>query len=60
MKFEITEKMEQKIREWDSCESTDVSGARLAYTFIPSGFGLVIEVNCDVCKRKLSLTEGWG
>jgi hypothetical protein len=42
----LHEKMERKIREWDSSEATDVSGARLAYTFIPTGFGLVIEV-CD-------------
>ncbi|MEK4512494.1 hypothetical protein [Paenibacillus sp. FSL K6-2524] len=59
MKFEITEEMEQKIREWDSCEATDVTGAKLAYTFIPTGIGLVIEVQCDICKRKLNLTEDW-
>ncbi|MGN7454184.1 hypothetical protein ACTHPH_05105 [Paenibacillus pasadenensis] len=60
MIFEITEEMEQKIEEWDSCDATDVTGARLSFTFIPTGLGLVIIVNCDVCKRILDLTEDWG
>ncbi|MBT2766018.1 hypothetical protein [Paenibacillus sp. ISL-20] len=57
MIFEITEEMEERIREWDACKAVDVAGARFAYTFIPTGLGLFIEIHCDVCKRKLSLTE---
>lgn len=60
MIFEITEKMVEKIREWDTCVATDVTGGKLAYTFIPTSLGLVIKVQCDICKRELDLTEGWG
>lgn len=59
MIFQITEKMHQKIRDWDSCKPIDVSGAKFAYTFIPTGLGLVIKVECDICKRVLNLTEDW-
>ncbi|NEN84716.1 hypothetical protein [Paenibacillus elgii] len=55
--FRITEEMEQKIIEWDSCVAEDVAGAKFAYTFIPTGLGLVIKVQCDVCKRELDLSE---
>ncbi|KHL96792.1 hypothetical protein QW71_05185 [Paenibacillus sp. IHB B 3415] len=57
MKFEITEDMQQKIKKWDSCDPVDVAGAKFAYTFIPTGLGLVIQVKCDICKRILDLTE---
>ncbi|RED37361.1 hypothetical protein C7820_4160 [Paenibacillus sp. VMFN-D1] len=59
MVFEITDEMKRKIGKWDSCNSRDVSGAKFAYTFIPSGLGLIIKVECDVCKRVLDLTEDW-
>ncbi|MCP3781587.1 hypothetical protein NLX74_24840 [Paenibacillus sp. MZ03-122A] len=49
--------MQEQIREWDSCKPIDVSGAKFSYTFIPTGIGLVIEVKCDVCKRKLSFSD---
>ncbi|MDR6781432.1 MULTISPECIES: hypothetical protein [Paenibacillus] len=57
MKFEITAEMEKKIKEWDSCKPVDVAGAKLSYTFIPTGLGTIIHVHCDVCNRKLDLTE---
>lgn len=57
MVFEITEIMEQKILEWDSCKPADVTGAKFAYTFIPTSIGLVIKVECDICKKNLDLTE---
>lgn len=60
MIFEITKKMEQRIEEWDACTARDVSGAKFAYTFIPTGLGLVITVKCDVCERTLDLTDDWG
>jgi|GEM_PF-1365277 hypothetical protein len=55
--FRISEEMEQKIKKWDSCVAADVSGAKFAYIFIPTGLGLVIKVQCDVCKRELDLSE---
>ncbi|GAB7058231.1 hypothetical protein JCM16163A_49800 [Paenibacillus sp. YK5] len=57
MKFEISKSMENKINKWDKCEPNDVTGAKFAYIFIPTGLGLVIKVQCDVCKRELLLTE---
>lgn len=57
MIFEITDVMAEKIREWDICKPTDVTGAKFAYTFIPTGVGLFIQVECDVCKRKLSFSN---
>jgi hypothetical protein len=59
MIFKITEEMLQKIQDWDSCKPVDVSGAKFAYTFVPTGLGLVIKVQCDICKRVLNLTEDW-
>ncbi|MNN80757.1 hypothetical protein D3C81_1975170 [compost metagenome] len=60
MIFEITKDMEKKINEWDSCKAVDVGGAKFLYTFIPTGLGTVIHVHCDICNRKLDLTEDWG
>ncbi len=60
MIFEITKKMDEKIREWDTCKAVDVSGAKFSYTFIPTSIGLVIKVRCDICNRELDLTEDWG
>lgn len=57
MIFEITDDMEKRINEWDTCKAVDVTGAKFAYTFIPSGVGLIIVVHCDVCNRKLTLAE---
>ncbi|MBP2114114.1 hypothetical protein [Paenibacillus silagei] len=59
MLFEITEEMKQKIREWDSCKPIDVTGAKFSYVFTPTSLGLVIDVQCDICKRELNLTEDW-
>lgn len=55
--FRISEEMEQIIKKWDSCVAIDVTGAKFAYIFIPTGLGLVIKVQCDVCKRELDLSE---
>lgn len=49
--------MKKKINEWDSCKATDVTGAQYAYTFIPTGLGLVVKVKCDVCNRVLDLSD---
>ncbi|MBG9566739.1 hypothetical protein ABE38_15230 [Brevibacillus agri] len=57
MKFEISKSMENKINNWDKCEPKDVTRAKFAYIFIPTSLGLVIKVQCDVCKRELLLTE---
>ncbi|GAS83148.1 unknown protein [Paenibacillus amylolyticus] len=57
LNFEITSQMEKEIKQWDSCKPLDVSGAKFAYTFIPTGIGLIIEIECDVCKRKISFNE---
>lgn len=59
MIFRITEEMLQRIQDWDSCKPVDVTGAKFAYTFVPTGLGLIIEVQCDICKRILNLTEDW-
>ncbi|ETT47083.1 hypothetical protein C162_18385 [Paenibacillus sp. FSL R7-269] len=56
MIFQITEEMQRKIQNWDSCNPVDVTGAKFSYTFIPTGLGLVIQVKCDICKRTLDLT----
>lgn len=58
MRFEISDDMHKKISQWDNCEAVDVAGAKFAYTFIPTGLGLVIQVKCDVCGRVLDLTDG--
>ncbi|GFZ93909.1 hypothetical protein GCM10008018_45470 [Paenibacillus marchantiophytorum] len=60
MLFEINAEMEKKIRDWDSCEPVDVAGGKFAYIFIPTGLGTVIHVHCDICNRKLDLTDDWG
>ncbi|MEI2395183.1 hypothetical protein [Paenibacillus phytohabitans] len=57
LNFQITEAMDQKIKDWDSCIAKDVAGAKFAYTFIPSGLGLVIKVQCDICGRELDLSD---
>ncbi|PQP83586.1 hypothetical protein C0Q44_02525 [Paenibacillus sp. PCH8] len=57
MQFEISEDMKEKISDWDSYKPIDVTGAKFAYTFIPTGIGLAIQVRCDVCERTLSLSE---
>lgn len=57
MVFEITEDMKKKIRAWDTCKAIDVSGAKFAYTFIPTSIGLFIVVHCDVCNRRLTLSD---
>ncbi|WP_222124453.1 hypothetical protein [Paenibacillus xylanexedens] len=55
--FEVNDKMVEKLNEWDACIPVDVSGAKLAYTFIPTSIGVVIQVKCDVCERTLSLSD---
>jgi len=52
--------MDEKIRKWDTCKAVDVTGAKFAYTFIPTSIGLVIKVRCDICNRELDLTKDWG
>jgi hypothetical protein len=60
MIFKITDKMLEKIMEWDNCVAVDVTGGKFAYTFIPTSIGLVTKVKCDICNRELDLTEDWG
>ncbi|SDF54752.1 hypothetical protein SAMN04488542_112115 [Fontibacillus panacisegetis] len=43
--------MEAKIKVWDQCAPLDVSGAKFAFAFIPTSLGLVIKVQCDICKK---------
>ena len=57
--FKITDEMISKISEWDSCSPIDVTGAKFSYIFTPTSLGLVIQVHCDICDRKLDLTEDW-
>ncbi|KQO18045.1 hypothetical protein [Paenibacillus sp. Leaf72] len=57
MAFELTESMLQKIKEWDSCHTTDATEAKFAYIFIPTGLGIIIKVTCDICNRVLDLTD---
>ncbi|RKP56257.1 hypothetical protein D7Z26_06370 [Cohnella endophytica] len=57
MNFIINKEMQEKIKNWDSCNAVDVAGAKFTYTFIPTGLGLVIKVQCDICKRTLDLTD---
>lgn len=33
--FTISEEIMNRINQWDQCKSVDVSGAKLAFTFIP-------------------------
>jgi len=55
--FQITKDMEQKISDWDSCTAESVTGTKFAYIFIPSELGLIIKVQCNVCKRELDLSK---
>ncbi|KZS44920.1 hypothetical protein AK95_03215 [Paenibacillus sp. LC231] len=59
MIFEITAEMKKKIKNWDSCESLDVTGGKFSYIFTPTSLGVVVQVHCDICNRKLDLTEDW-
>lgn len=59
MIFKITDEMKSKITKWDSCSPVDVTGAKFSYSFTRTSLGLVIQVHCDICNRKLDLTEGW-
>jgi hypothetical protein len=50
MLFEITSAMEKKMKEWDSCNPVDVTGAKVfSYVFIPTSLNMVIHVLCDIC-----------
>lgn len=44
MIFKITEEMLQKIQDWDSCKPVDVTGAKFAYTFVPTGLGVYCKI----------------
>ncbi|CAH1208512.1 hypothetical protein PAECIP111892_03124 [Paenibacillus auburnensis] len=57
LNFQITEEMNRQIKAWDSCVARDVAGAKFAYMFIPTGLGLVVKVQCDVCGRELDLSD---
>lgn len=57
MKFEITEEMKVKINEWDTCNAVDPTGAKFAYTFIPTGLGIVTFDHFDICNRKMILLK---
>lgn len=47
----------EKIKQWDQCEPVDVTGAKFAYTFVPSSLGTYLVVKCDVCKRELHVSD---
>jgi hypothetical protein len=51
--FTISQEMLKRINQWDKCKAVDVSGAKFAFTFIPTSLGTFIIVKCDVCKREL-------
>lgn len=55
--FTISEEMMRRINQWDQCQAVDVSGAKFAFTFIPTGLGTYIMVKCDVCKRELHISD---
>lgn len=57
--FKISEEMEQKIAEWDSCTTDGTIGANLIYMFIPKDLGLMVKVRCPICKRELILSDCW-
>jgi len=46
-----------RINQWDQCKAVDVSGAKFAFTFIPSGLGTYLIVKCDVCQRELHISD---
>ncbi|MEK3915318.1 hypothetical protein [Paenibacillus sp. FSL H7-0331] len=48
---EVFESMIIKIEKWDQCIAADVSGAKLTFSFIPSGLGKVAKVHCSNCNR---------
>jgi hypothetical protein len=57
LEFSISEEMMKRINQWDQCQAVDVSGAKFAFTFIPSGLGTYIIVKCDVYKRELHIPD---
>ena len=48
LEFTISEEIMKRINQWDQCQAVDVSGAKFAFTFIPSGLGIYIIVKCAV------------
>jgi hypothetical protein len=65
--FELSDTQIEKIKQWDNAETGhkcnaskrgDVTGARLSYTFIPTGLDDVVKVECE-CGEVLDVTEGW-
>ena len=57
LEFTINEEIMKRINQWDECQAVDVSGAKFAFTFIPSGLGTYKIVKCDVCKRELHIPD---
>ncbi|MFC0212439.1 hypothetical protein ACFFK0_08185 [Paenibacillus chartarius] len=55
--FTINEEIMKRINQWDQCKAVDVSGAKFAFTFIPSSLGTYIIVRCDVCERELHISD---
>ncbi|GAK43163.1 hypothetical protein TCA2_5658 [Paenibacillus sp. TCA20] len=55
--FTINEEVIKRINQWDQCKAVDVSGAKFAFTFIPSGLGTYLIVKCDVCQRELHISD---
>lgn len=65
--FKLSDTQIEKIKQWDNPETGhrcnvnkqgDVTGARLAYIFIPTGLGDIVEVECT-CGKVLDITENW-
>jgi hypothetical protein len=55
--FTISKEIMNRINQWDQCKAVDVSGAKFAFTFIPSGLGTYLIVKCDVCQRELHISD---
>lgn len=60
MKFELTEGQLEKLKEWDKTHAcgamSGAIGGRVGFKFIPTGLGMIVDVEC-ICGEKLSLTE---
>lgn len=62
MQFELDDKQAAMFLKWQlkhrKCESkAGAIGGAVSITFVPTGIGMVIESNCGICGKKLSLTD---
>jgi len=60
MKFELSEEQLAKFKEWNKSHNCNAAsgaiGGKISFKFIPTGLGIIEEVEC-ICGEKLSLTE---